>query len=247
MGESTDEAPYYTVDALPEELQLAPACHAPSRTDLQLGSDTLAFVIDNVLSPEEAQALLELSEAMGYSRFAPGIRTPPGMRRNFAAHWFASDRVAQQFMTPLMERIRDLLPEQIDGTSLHPALSNRIAHYKYEDGDVFNRHTDGAWPGQAINKAGDGLTEWAGLESKLTMLLYLNDADAGVQGGATRIFPNNGAQPVDVAPRTGSALFFRHGFGPDSVHHMGTEVIGRVAKYVVRLNVLYESTDNHLD
>jgi hypothetical protein len=47
-------------------------------------------------------------------------------------------------------------------------------------------------------------------------------------------------QWVDVVPRTGSALFFRHGFTPDSVVHIGDRVHGHVPKYVARINVMYE-------
>lgn len=246
MGERTPHANFYTVDelGLPPSLKLGPALQS-SRTDIHLGDETLAFVIDNILTHEEAHGLIELSEQMGYSRFAPAISTPPGMRQNSAAHWFASEDVAACFLEPLMGRIKHLLPAAIAGTELYPHLSHRVAHYKYNDGDVFNRHTDGSWPGQAVNQTGNGITEWQGVESKLTMLLYLNDSEDGVQGGCTRLFPlTQGLKPCDVSPRTGSALFFRHGHGPDSVLHMGTQVHGDVPKYVVRLNVLYSIRDD---
>ena len=61
-----------------------------------------------------------------------------------------------------------------------------------------------------------------------------------MRGGATRLFPSDGSAPVDVAPRKGSALFFRHGFGENSVLHAGQPVSGTAPKYVARLNVLYE-------
>ena len=41
-------------------------------------------------------------------------------------------------------------------------------------------------------------------------------------------------------PKKGSALFFRHGMGSGSVLHEGRPVVGPVAKYVARINVLYE-------
>lgn len=46
---------------------------------------------------------------------------------------------------------------------------------------------------------------------------------------------------MDVVPVKGSALFFRHGFGPSSVVHMGTQVGGPTPKHICRLNVLYET------
>jgi hypothetical protein len=45
---------------------------------------------------------------------------------------------------------------------------------------------------------------------------------------------------VDVMPKKGSALFFRHGFGPHSVLHEGCRVFGEVSKYVARINVMFE-------
>lgn len=236
----------------------------PTRTDINIGVGGLAFFIDNILSPDEADALAAVSETMGYSRFAPAIRTPPGMRRNKACHWIASEETAARLLRPLYARFRDLLPERIGGAQLHSELSHRMAHYKYDDGDVFNRHTDGCWPGQSVAVEGDGsgggrridgIREWQGVESKMSMLLYLNDPSDGYTGGETRLFPlsrssghhtsSGAAEPVDVPPVKGGALFFRHGFGPDSVMHMGKQVTGETPKYVLRLNVLYSSAEDN--
>jgi len=242
-GETTPAANYYTLDPHPAEMELtaSPVNMQATRTDIHVGPGVLAFLVDGVLTRLEADVLVAVSEAMGYSRFAPAIRTPPGMRQNKACHWIASKPTADAFLEPMFERIRHLLPAEIDGMPLYPHLSHRLAHYKYDDGDVFNRHTDGSWPGQSVSETGDGLKDWPGLESKLSMLLYLSDEDDGVQGGKTRLFPFEHGSPVDVSPKKGSALFFRHGFGSDSVHHMGTEVVGSTPKYVLRLNVLYKS------
>ena len=60
----------------------------------------------------------------------------------------------------------------------------------------------------------------------------------GVQGGNTRLYKPDGSG-VDVSPVKGSALFFRHGFGRDSVRHVGCQVSGAVSKYVARINVMY--------
>jgi len=243
FGEVAKNVPFHTLEPHPPELVLGPLPEnlIPSRRDVNLGPGSMAFSIDGILTRSEADVLVAVSEAMGYSRFAPAIRTPPGMRQNKAAHWVASKTTAEVFLEPLLARFQHLLPAQIDGAPLHPALSHRFAHYKYERGDVFNRHTDGSWPGQSVSSTGDGIDEWPGVESKLSMLLYLSDEADGVEGGNTRLFPFDGSDVVEVVPRKGSALFFRHGFGEDSVHHMGTRVVGDIPKYVLRLNVLYGS------
>lgn len=206
----------------------------PSRSDIPLGG-LLAFLIENVITPSEADAIVEASERFGYRDEAPGIATPPGMRMNKAVHWVADDSVMQ----PLFERIAHLLPQEIQGARLYPALSARINMYRYDANDVFNMHTDGDWPGYGLSPDRQAMQEWRGLRSCLSMLLYLNGPEDGVQGGSTRLYrPDRGH--VDVTPKKGSALFFRHGFGPGSVLHEGSRVTGAVSKYVARINVMYQ-------
>lgn len=245
FGEQTTNAKFYTMDKHPAQMEIPAALDnlQATRTDINVGLGVLAFVVDGILSRSEADVLVAVSEAMGYSTFAPAIRTPPGMRQNKAAHWVASQHTADAFLRPMFERFKHLLPAEIDGTRLYPQLSHRFAHYKYDEGDVFNRHTDGSWPGQSVSASGKDIDDWPGVESKLSMLLYLSDEEDGVQGGKTRLFPSvQGVDPVDISPKKGSALFFRHGFGTDSVHHMGTQVFGNAPKYVLRLNVLYDES-----
>jgi len=236
-GETTKAAHFHTLAEHPECLTLGKSAATPTRTDIDVGSSVPAFTIDNILTPEEADALVAVTETMGYSRFAPSITTPPGMRQNQACHWFAPQETVDKFMQPMWRRFAHLLPTSIDqGDQLHDGLSHRFAHYKYDGQDRFNRHTDGSWPGQSINSTGDGIEQWGGMESKLSMLLYLSDAEG--EGGCTRLHHFDGGH-VDVSPKKGSALFFRHGFGHDSVLHEGRPLEGGDTKYVLRLNVLY--------
>ena len=60
-------------------------------------------------------------------------------------------------------------------------------------------------------------------------------------GGATRLL-DSGGQSVDVTPRRGTALFFRHGFHPGSVRHIGCTVRGPVPKYVARINLMSDDS-----
>ena len=206
---------------------------SPRRTYIELGG-LLAFVIDDVMTPTEADAVIEASERFGYRDEAPGISTPPGMRMNKAVHWLAEETL----LGTVFERIGHLLPASIDGGTLYPALSRRINMYRYDANDVFNMHTDGDWPGYGLSPDRRQMVEWPGLRSCMSMLLYLNGPDDGVEGGSTRLYrPDRGH--VDVTPRKGSALFFRHGFGPHSVLHEGCRVFGNVSKYVARINVMY--------
>ena len=96
-----------------------------------------------------------------------------------------------------------------------------------------------SWPGYRLNEDRTEMQVWdERISSGLTMLLYLNGPADGVVGGNTRLYKRDGTS-VDVSPVKGSALFFRHGFGLDSVRHVGCVVHGPVSKYVARINVMY--------
>ena len=235
MGGVVADTPVHAFAQTPEALRLDPALAIyPTRMDIALGG-LMAFVIDQAVTDAEADAMVAASEHLGFRDEAPGIVTPPGMRRNQSVHWLADEAM----MAPLFARIGHLLPQTLEGVPLHPAFSHRLNMYRYTDGDVFNIHTDGSWPGYGLNADRSRMMEWPhSIHSGLTMLLYLNGPEDGVQGGNTRLFAPDGSA-VDVQPRKGSALFFRHGFGPHSVRHIGCRVSGPVAKYVARINVMY--------
>ena len=234
------DTPVYAFVTPPSRLVLrtdAELC--PIRHDIELGG-LLAFEIRNLLTAAEADAVVEASERFGYRDEAPGIATPPGMRLNKPMHWVADP----ESLGPLFGRMGALLPARIDGMTLHPRLSKRLNMYRYDNGDVFNRHTDGAWPGFSLDAERRRMLQWpAHLRSCLTMLLYLNGPDDGVQGGDTRLYRRDGSGH-DVRPAKGCALFFRHGFGPQSVLHVGCPVRGPVSKYVARINVMYAATSS---
>jgi|GEM_PF-289164 len=246
MGGVVPMTPVHAFECMPHALCLdtQQAVH-PTRKDIDLGG-LLAFVIDQVVTDAEANAIIMASERMGFREEAPGIATPPGMRMNKSVHWVADEAL----MAPLFQRIAHLLPPTLAGETLFPNLSHRLNMYRYDDGDVFNIHTDGSWPGYSLSKDRSAMLEWpAQVRSGLTMLLYLNGPAEGVEGGNTRLFRPDSSS-VDVEPRKGSALFFRHGFGPHSVRHIGCRVSGQVSKYVARINVMYierrpPETGNH--
>jgi len=236
MGGVVPMTPVHAFARPAPALQLdADAGLRPQRRDIDLGGP-LAFVIDEVVTAAEARAIVAASEYFGFRDEAPGIATPPGMRMNKSVHWIADEGL----LGPMFARIAHLLPAQVDGAPLHAGFSHRMNMYRYDADDVFNRHIDGDWPGYGLDDARREMVEWPGLRSRLTMLLYLNDPEDGVLGGATRLI-GRGRRAVDVTPKTGAALFFRHGFGPYSVPHEGRPVSGTVPKYVARINVMYRA------
>lgn len=245
-GEQGDSA-FYTVDRLPDTLRSLSEtnlAHPPSRRDIDLGAGGQAFVIDGILTPAEADALAAATESIfvfnNNSRVAPGIHTPPGMRQNMAAHWFPTDRDAEPlFFAPLYARFKHLLPPTVARQPLFDRMNQKFAVFKYEKEDQFRPHVDGVFPGSFVTADGTGVENYGGVDSGLSMLIYLND---DFEGGATRLYkmgtgPQDG-EFVDVVPKKGSALFFRHGNGRDSVLHAGMPVTqGR--KYLCKTNALY--------
>ena len=237
MGGVVPMTPIHAFDSPPAALRLPlQAALQPRRHDIELDG-LQAFVIDEVITADEADAIVEASERFGYRDEAPGIVTPPGMRMNKSVHWVADDELTG----PIFQRIAHLLPDTLGGMPLYRRFSQRLNMYRYDANDVFNRHTDGNWPGYGLSTDRATMREWGpGLRSGMTMLLYLNGQADGVQGGSTRLFCGDG-RAVDVVPAKGSALFFRHGFGPQSVVHEGCRVSGDVSKYVARINVMFGS------
>merc|ERR1712159_53390 len=167
------------------------------------------------------------------------------MRQNMAAHWFPTNG-SSEFFGPLYARFKHLLPASVDGRPLYECLNEELAVFKYAEKDQFMPHTDGMFPASAASADGEGVDTWDGVQSGLSMLLYLNDGVTGEYvGGETRLF-RLGTSPrdnqfVDIAPKKGSALFFRHGSGPDSVLHAGlpVDVGSKGSKCLVKMNVLY--------
>jgi len=246
FGESGSSA-VYTFDHLPHTLAEMPPepPQTLQRVELvELGQDRLAFYIDHVLSQEEAEALAGCAEAIldlnGHSRLAPGIQTPPGMRINMAAHWYPSRAEVPGFLGSLMARFRHLVPQSLGGLPLYEHLNEKIAQFKYDGPrDRFDRHVDGLFPGSGSNQEGDGIEQWHGVQSGMSVLFYLNDETDGVVGGETRLWSADGTQHVDVKPMKGRALFFRRG-SADAVQHAGLPVApGSSPKIMALINLNY--------
>lgn len=169
-----------------------------------------AFSIDGLLSPEDCNALIALSEDRGFA--AASVRTDQGqqskpMLRN-------NERVvfeAPAWRDAVWQRLSELPLPEVKGQRA-TGLPRALRFYKYTPGQRFKMHKDGPW-------VEDGLT------SQLTLLIYLND---GFQGGDTAF------RDLSFTPRTGSALLFLH-----DTWHEGSAVVSGT-KYVLRSDVMYD-------
>lgn len=229
---------YAPLPPLPKSLRDMPNEALPKHAKVEVEvSNKTAFVVRGVISAEEADDIVQMTEAMGYTDAAPGINTPPGMRMNEAVHWVDDGTITNA----IWSRVKPHVPAEVNGAPV-VGLSRRFNHYKYVQGCAFHWHTDGCWPAYELGDDGK-MVEVRGDESRFSMLLYLNGPSDGYEGGDTELASDEG-DVVSVTPHKGDALFFRHGFGPDSVLHRGTPVTKAVVpKYVARINVMYRGRD----
>lgn len=198
-----------------------------------------AFLLANILTPEEAKAIITATEAVG---FTPD--QPIGADDSILAHnlyWLADET----FLANFFERIKEFLPQEMEGGKL-TGLNARFRVYRYVPGAIYRPHIDGAWPKSGIDKLTgkylfDSATKEAPEWSRLTFLLYLNE---GFMGGNTTFFlPSEERGQLNafgVKPFAGCSLVFPHGDAKGSLLHEGSPVEEGV-KYVIRTEVLYES------
>lgn len=168
--------------------------------------DGYVFAIDGVLSDAEAQALIAAVEAIGFESapitVGPGqFRHDPTIRDNTRV--MVDDL---PLAAAIWERLRPWVPTAAIG------VNERFRIYRYERGQAFRWHRDGAF-----GRAGE--------ISRHTVLIYLNH---GFGGGGTEM---RGGDAVE--PHTGRALVFDH-----RIEHQGAPVTSGV-KYVLRTDLMF--------
>jgi prolyl 4-hydroxylase len=169
------------------------------------------LTVSELLSREECDAWIDLVEGIGFES-APistafGFVHAPEVRNNTRVMLDDVER-----SNSLWTRVREHVPEKREGWRAL-GLNERFRFYRYEPGQYFRWHYDGAFERSPKER------------SMLTLMIYLND---GAVGGATE-FDDLG----QVVPETGKALLFQH-----AVRHQGAPVeSGR--KYVLRTDVMY--------
>lgn len=215
------------------------------------GRNKLAFVLHNVLTKEECQALIERSEKQGYGEAL--INSGGGRQKRLAevrnndraiiddadtAEWMwqrvlavlshHEEALQQKHQRPCMGTSgggSNSLRDQLVTWRSMPAvgLNERLRFLRYDPGTFFASHYDGSY------RRDDGPRQ--GERSYVTFQLYLNQ---GFEGGSTRfVHYRDESQGVDVVPRTGSVLLFEHNL----LHEGAVLVAGR--KYALRTDVMY--------
>jgi predicted 2-oxoglutarate/Fe(II)-dependent dioxygenase YbiX len=130
--------------------------------------------------------------------------------RNNTRSMFEDPSLAAQ----LFERVHPFVPASMCGGELPVGLNERWRCYRYDEGQYFAPHYDGAF----VRCSVEG--------SRLTFILYLNDE---FDGGETNFLDLG----ISVRPKAGQALLFQHGLLHESAPLRG----GR--KYAARSDVMY--------
>ena len=199
-----------------------------------------AFQLLGVLTDKECDQLVSISDKLGFDQDAP-VSLGRNIRHNLNFNWIVNRSINQS----IWDRCREFFPPGVSATRAL-GLNSRFRFYRYQQGDFFKPHTDGAWPGTEV--IGSNLVQdaYGDRLSQMTLLLFLSD---GYEGGRTLFYthsnagvnpgPNHDPGPVAIATPRGAALCFPHGFHPDHCVHAG-EVVASGVKDIIRTDVLYE-------
>ena len=175
-----------------------------------------AFTITDLLSPEECERYIRLSEQKGYQPAT--VETGRGARRIESVR--NNERVLYtngSLADDLWARLAPLAPATV-GNSTASGLNELFRFYKYQPGQMFKKHRDGSYI----------RNEWEA--SYYTVLIYLNE---DFTGGETTLSGHT------ITPSKGMVLVFLH-----SVLHEGTEVKEGI-KYVLRTDIMYKIDPAH--
>jgi len=195
------------------------------------------FQLMNVLSASECQQIIGLTESLGYLPDA-AVSLPRSVRHNYSLTLIADD-LTTDIIWRRCQPLMNINPEIFDN-KLALGLNARFRFYRYQAGDYFSPHTDGAWPGSRVIDRQLVTNAFSDRWSQLTFLLFLSDDYAG---GSTQFYlPSNKpgeATVVNVQTPAGGVLCFPHGMHPLHCLH-SSEAIVSGTKYIIRSDVLFE-------
>ncbi|MBN3563803.1 2OG-Fe(II) oxygenase [Aliamphritea spongicola] len=203
-----------------------------------------AFQLHNVLSKEECERFIQLTESLGYLEDA-AVSLPRQVRHNHNVTWVV-DELTDGI---LWQRVHTLMgdPGNVFSGKKPVGINARFRFYRYEKGDYFKRHTDGDWPGSRVVNNQLLHDAYPDRWSRMTFLILLSE---DFEGGATQFWVRNHdylnpethskkTERIDIRTPAGSVLCFPHGSHPLHCLH-GSEEILQGSKYIIRTDVLFE-------
>lgn len=201
-----------------------------------------AFVVRGVLDADECAALIGAAEACGFGSFEAG--------KNSHAALQIACRPDSPAVRELSARLAPHAPRYIDGHAGAGEVSARLRFYRYaaDGAETFAPHVDAGFPGGGLDASGEMAFDAHDgcLASRLTVLLYLNEA---FEGGETVFYGGSKLEDrvAAVKPATGAALCFPQAVGEAAMDaarrewcwHEGARVEAGEPKYVIRTDLLY--------
>ncbi|CAB4423478.1 unnamed protein product [Rhizophagus irregularis] len=189
--------------------------------------EPLAFIIDNVLTLEECNTLINLSENDPNIKYEEALLNIGGGKQISATDVRNSSRyIRDDFIlsSEIFNRISHVLPQTWQWRKKSfpiSCLNERLRFLKYKKGEFFKSHQDGMY------RRDDGSET-----SFVTLQLYLNE---GYQGGETTFLNNSLNVRIPVVPKPGRVLIFEH-----QLLHEGSKLIDGI-KYVIRTDIMYKT------
>ena len=202
------------------------------------------FQIKDVLNTQECANFIRTTEILEYCEDA-SVSLPRTVRQNENLVWVV-DENTHDIIWQRIQHIFDNFGTTYDGEKA-VGLNRRFRFYKYNKGDFFKPHTDGAWPGSGVVDKKLVSDLYPDRFSRMTFLLLLND---NFIGGETAFYvdKNDASKPAkrtedvkieEIRTPIGSALCFPHGEHPLHALHGSREILSGV-KYIIRTDVLFE-------
>lgn len=209
--------PLLELGPLPQDLKL----------EWPLGGQGRCVVVHDFLSSDECDALVADAERRGFTSAGPDY--PPSYRDNDRLVVDQPGLAHALFARLTRCQVQSHGVRALVASAGRPvSINERIRFCRYRPGTQFGAHQDGVRYGQ-------------GCDSRLTFMVYLNDAQ--FTGGETVFFANRtdamaGEDPIArLHPRKGSLILFDH-----AVWHAGACVHDGV-KYVVRSDLMYAPSE----
>lgn len=204
-----------------------------------------AFKLLNVLSKEECDKFIEQTESLGYLEDA-AVSLPRSVRHNNNITWVIDDSTHDVIWNRVKSFIYD--NDKIFEGKKALAINKRFRFYRYDTGDFFKIHSDGAWTGSAVINKELVSDAYPDRFSQLTFLIFLNE---DFEGGATQFLidkdnPNKPTKDIhnstliNIRTSAGGVLCFPHGYHPLHCLH-SSETITSGTKYIIRTDVLFEN------
>lgn len=203
-----------------------------------------AFQLLNVLSVEECQRLIEITESLGYLKDA-AVSLPRSVRHNDNVTWVVDEDTDKIIWNRCKHFFSD--EKKIFAGKKPLGLNARFRLYRYHAGDFFKTHSDGSWPGSRVIDGELIADAYPDRWSQMTFLIFLTD---DFEGGATQFIVNkthpedpvqsmDDAKTVSLRTPVGGVLCFPHGMHPLHRLHSSEQITAGV-KYIIRSDVLYE-------